>query len=304
MPLRCEAREAHGEEGGSAGESTGKREAFALTAQSASPAAERPGETPEARAEVVALRAERKAQAKAAMRVRLRESPPLVIDLGYDPLMTETERKSLRQQIYRCYGLSMHAERPYRLFVTGVDEETRSELEKCDGVPEWSADFVSASLEEVLRDSSTEVSVPSGSFRETASLADLGVESRENVVYLSADAKDEIEELDLKAVYVIGGLVDRNRHKGVAMSRAEELGIRSAQLPIRRHIKLTTSQALSVDQVFLIMLSMRSGDCLAKAADKAVPMRKRAVEGELAGSNVSLGPGSAGGALPEDVEEV
>ena len=37
--------------------------------------------------------------------------------------------------------------------------------------------------------------------------------TRHQIVYLSADAEDELEELSENEVYVIGGIVDRNRHK-------------------------------------------------------------------------------------------
>jgi tRNA (guanine9-N1)-methyltransferase len=40
-----------------------------------------------------------------------------------------------------------------------------------------------------------------------------GLKKGQEVVYLSADSEEELTELKEGEVYVIGGLVDRNRHK-------------------------------------------------------------------------------------------
>lgn len=40
-----------------------------------------------------------------------------------------------------------------------------------------------------------------------------GFKKGQELVYLSADSEEELTELDPNHVYIIGGLVDRNRHK-------------------------------------------------------------------------------------------
>ena len=47
--------------------------------------------------------------------------------------------------------------------------------------------------------------------------------------------------VDPSKIYILGGLVDRNRHKGICYKRATEAGVATARLPITQHMKLHTS---------------------------------------------------------------
>ncbi len=49
-------------------------------------------------------------------------------------------------------------------------------------------------------------------------------------------------------VYVVGGIVDRNRHKGCSAARASDLGITAVKLPVSEYIKLQAAQVLTVNQ--------------------------------------------------------
>ena len=56
--------------------------------------------------------------------------------------------------------------------------------------------------------------------------------SKENIVYLTADSPNVIEHLDDSKAYIIGGIVDRNRHINLTFKRAVEQGIQHGKLPI------------------------------------------------------------------------
>ena len=51
----------------------------------------------------------------------------------------------------------------------------------------------------------------------------------EEIVYLTADSENVIDTLDATKVYVIGGIVDRNRYKSLTLDRAKERGIQTAR---------------------------------------------------------------------------
>jgi tRNA (guanine9-N1)-methyltransferase len=55
---------------------------------------------------------------------------------------------------------------------------------------------------------------------------------KESLVYLTADSPHTITELCRDKVYIIGGIVDRNRHKGITYKKAQEQGIATAKLPL------------------------------------------------------------------------
>jgi len=68
------------------------------------------------------------------------------------------------------------------------------------------------------------------------------------VVYLSADSPNTISQLDPGTCYVLGGIVDKNRYPNLCQSKAEKLGIETAQLPIGEFIQMSSRRVLTVNQ--------------------------------------------------------
>lgn len=62
------------------------------------------------------------------------------------------------------------------------------------------------------------------------------------VVYLTADGDEELADLRDDEMYVIGGLVDHNRHKGICLQKGREAGVRTAKLPLSDHMRLFGSK--------------------------------------------------------------
>lgn len=65
---------------------------------------------------------------------------------------------------------------------------------------------------------------------------------QDSLVYLTADAPEQIDTLERDCMYVVGGIVDRNRYPQLCYNKAQELGVRTAKLPIGEYLKLTGSR--------------------------------------------------------------
>jgi tRNA (guanine9-N1)-methyltransferase len=73
---------------------------------------------------------------------------------------------------------------------------------------------------------------------------------KEKLVYLTADSENLVTNLDPADIFLIGGIVDHNRHKLLTLNKATAQGIRHARLPIREcGVKLSTSCVLTVNHV-------------------------------------------------------
>ncbi|PJF18740.1 hypothetical protein PSACC_01450 [Paramicrosporidium saccamoebae] len=169
----------------------------------------------------------------------------ILIDLSFEGLMN--------QKICRCYALNRRTTKPYRLVVAGLGGDLERRMETA--FPEytkWDIEFSSKSLEEY--------------------------KNGQTIVYLSPDADKVLSEIDPACTYVIGGLIDRNRHKNAAAIRANELGIETAKLPLGDHIKLKSSQVLTIVHVYELMCKQRECGSWAEAISAVIPERKRVHE--------------------------
>ncbi|KAH9287641.1 hypothetical protein KI387_031758, partial [Taxus chinensis] len=148
----------------------------------------------------------------------------IVLDLELCELMTTGEINSLTQQIMYCYAANKKSSSPAHIWLTGCKGEIGSRLQKLPGFDNWLVEKEERSYIEALK------------------------EQKDNMVYLTADSENIVEELESSKIYVIGGLVDRNRFKGITMQKAENQGIQTAKLPIAEHLRMTSSQVLTVNQ--------------------------------------------------------
>ncbi len=60
------------------------------------------------------------------------------------------------------------------------------------------------------------------------------------------------EKLDPNKVYVIGGLVDHNKLKGICHKIAMDSGVSHARLPIDQYVNMKTRKVLTIDHVFQV----------------------------------------------------
>ncbi|KAL3850965.1 hypothetical protein ACJIZ3_012847 [Penstemon smallii] len=213
----------------------------------------------EDRKELRRERMEKRCEEKGKKMERLQEAringQNVVIDLEFAHLMTSNELHSLVQQIMYCYAINGRCALPAHLWLTGCQGEMQNQLLRVPGYDKWAIEKESQSYVEAFKD------------------------QKEKLVYLTADSENVLDELDPKAIYIIGGLVDRNRWKGITMNKANEQGIKTAKLPIGAYLKMSSSQVLTVNQVVEILLKFLETKDWKVSFFEVIPQRKRCEAG-------------------------
>lgn len=72
-------------------------------------------------------------------------------------------------------------------------------------------------------------------------------EAREAIVYLTSDAENVMVDLEPTKFYIIGGIVDHNRMKGLTFNTARALSINTAALPINDFIQVAGVKVLTIN---------------------------------------------------------
>uniref|UniRef100_A0A1A8DNP9 tRNA methyltransferase 10 homolog B n=1 Tax=Nothobranchius kadleci TaxID=1051664 RepID=A0A1A8DNP9_NOTKA len=179
---------------------------------------------------------------KAITKERLAESQStglrLCVDLSMTDFMSDKEISRLAGQLRRLYGSNKRATHPFRLILTDLREDSRLYRE-CVRMNDGFLNYLMEITEQSCLD----------------------LFPAETVVYLTPDAEEALETLDADRVYVLGGLVDESIQKKLSLSRAGELSVRTARLPIdefmvkKNNSKNFHSKILAVNQVFDILLT-------------------------------------------------
>jgi len=217
----------------------------------------------------------------------------LLLDCGFDELMTDKELKSLTSQITRSYSDNHKAPFQAHLTISSFGGHLK---ERFDGVLagnhlSWrnvrflEEDFVSAAEQAKGRMSGPNGGNLAGVFSRHLDRQQSSEERAQSgeVIYLTSDSPDTLTELRPYSTYIIGGLVDRNRHKGICYKTAMDRGIKTAKLPIGEHMKMNSRFVLATNHVVEIMLRWLELGDWGKAFDMVIPKRKGGVLKDKAG---------------------
>lgn len=231
----------------------------------------------------------------------------IVLDCDFDNLMRDNERVSLGSQITRCYSDNKNSKFRAHLTVSSFGGHLR---ERFDGLlngvyKQWKGmrfmdeDFVETSVKAKEWMDDTRGKPFKGAFAKYADLEPAQIEELKQqgeVVYLSSEADDTLEELKPFSTYIIGGLVDKNREKGICHKRATERGIRTAKLPIGKYLDMASRKVLATNHVNEIMVHWLECGDWGEAFMKVMPKRK-------GGKLREEGDKAEGGEDPADAEE-
>ncbi|XP_054728664.1 tRNA methyltransferase 10 homolog A [Anastrepha obliqua] len=177
----------------------------------------------------------------------------VAIDLDYDDLMHDRDVAKCIKQCLRIYTINRRSKCPGQLHVTGIKTDGRihTSLKRNDGWENWHLKY---HFDKTHQD----------------------IFPKDNIVYLTCESDTVLDRIEAEAVYVIGGLVDHNHHKGLCHKRATEMGLRTARLPLSEHVNMKTRAVLSTFHVFEILLRVAEGKPWTEAIMETLPERKGA----------------------------
>lgn len=179
----------------------------------------------------------------------------IAIDCSFESLLRQAEIASLAKQIKYCYSYNKNCSQPVLWSTISLGPQTLTVLQKETGYDQWQHRGYSSTDKHLL-----------------------DVYSQSDIVYLTSDAKTTLQTLQPSKVYVIGGIVDRNRLKGLAQSTAQQLQVQTAKLPLDDYLRMASTKVLTVNHVFHILLQYRQhGGDWERSFAEVLPSRKNAV---------------------------
>ncbi|KAK2759820.1 tRNA (guanine(9)-N(1))-methyltransferase [Arachnomyces sp. PD_36] len=201
-----------------------------------------------------------------------------VIDCGYDGLMLDKERKSLGSQLTRSYSDNTKA--PYGAHIT-ISSFNGLLKERFDGVlsghhENWKGvTFMQEDYMAAIEVAKSQMSGAKGGQMAGVFAGKEGkAEEEGEVVYLTSDSPDTLTELKPYSTYIIGGIVDKNRHKGICYKSAMDNGLKTAKLPIGEYMKMNSRFVLATNHVVEIMLKWLELGDWGEAFVRVMPKRK------------------------------
>lgn len=259
-------------------------------------------------------RARRKERRKQEREARLNDPQPVerprkpavqvfdarvVVDLGFDDLMTVDETTSLASQLGYLYGVNRTSSHPFREVIFAgagrVSGRSLGYVPPAGGAntfPSKASTSESSLFQDRVGQHMENKSVGMWRRWKRIKLQEYGglealwtghgnmpaLCQKTDVIYLTADTDNTIETLETGKTYVIGGIVDRNRYKHLCARKAQELGIPVARLPIDPSFldgqKMNARKVLTVNQVFAILVGWTETRDWTEALKRGLPTRK------------------------------
>ncbi|CAB1097236.1 unnamed protein product [Ectocarpus sp. CCAP 1310/34] len=176
------------------------------------------------------------------------DSLRLVIDLNWAESAPGKELSSLVKQLCYVYSRAKASSMPPRLTLTSYQGKVAAALESA-GADSWLVDRN-----------------PLGVFT---------VFDPTEIIYLSPDAEEPLDQVLDTNVYVVGGIVDRNLRKGLTLGAADGARARAARLPFDEYLPEIPrgDRVLTVCACVGVLMGVRAGEGWRDALQKSVPRR-------------------------------
>ena len=191
----------------------------------------------------------------------------VIIDCDFEHLMNEQGNKSMVRQIVDLYGINKVSSNPFRVILYGVGKQIKEGLEKSN-YKNWIGIEIYFKEDYPSFDEFIKENLYKNDKRNKEDI-------KKNIYYLSADSENNIENIDNNYTYIIGGIVDRNKYKGLSLNKAKELGINHGKFPIGEYLKLQSSQVLTTNHTFHILNEFSIKHDWKEAFVSIIPKRKQ-----------------------------
>lgn len=189
-----------------------------------------------------------------------------LVDCEFDELMNDKEIKSLSNQIARMYSSKRQCKYNLPLIINSFNKRLKTRFDTV--IPQYKSwKNLDINCDSTLKQ------------QMEIDQEQLG----QKYVYLTADTDNEIDELQPNTTYIIGGIVDKNRHKSLCVNKAKQLGMEVGRLPIGKYIKINGRQVLATSHVYEICCKWLESRDWEKAFNEVLPPRKLKREGEEEG---------------------
>ena len=184
----------------------------------------------------------------------------ICLDLGWAGSMNGKEISKLASQLARVHGANKKSPKPAKVYFSSFAEESSLYAEcvrKHIGFESYQIEMDHRPHHELFE--------------------------KDEIVILSPDAEQPLEQVELGKVYVIGGIVDETRKHRLTLDQAATNQIAARRLPIREHLELEDQSKrgrrgvctiLAANQVFEILLKQFETGCWKEALKVGVPPRK------------------------------
>ncbi|CCE61157.1 hypothetical protein TPHA_0A00720 [Tetrapisispora phaffii CBS 4417] len=179
----------------------------------------------------------------------------IIMDCAFDDLMHEKEIASMTNQITRAFSSNRRENHFAKVTITSFNKRLKKRFDtKLTNFryQDWrNFEFV----------------------EDEDCITGPGVD-KSKLIYLTADTDEKLETLEPGMKYIVGGIVDKNRHKCLCLNKAKELGIQTRRLPIDDFIRISGRQVLTTTHVIQIMLKYFDDKNWKEAFQSTLPERK------------------------------
>ena len=164
--------------------------------------------------------------------------------------MKSKEAKSLVTQVAFCYGLNRRIKLPFNFHLCGFSGDLRSDFERM-GSKFWHANF------------------HENFFYNNENL----MQNKDKLIYLSPDSPNTLEDFADDAVFIVGGFVDKPVSKNRTLFKANDLGIKTAKLPLEEYVENIKKTVLNINTVVEILANFQQSKDWKSSIESALPKR-------------------------------